>query len=272
MSPQHHRVPSPRKWRIGVVLAALVASTSLAMTDDAGVGPAAGGKERAVTVEPIAGSAVKRVVLSARAAQRLDIRTATIDEQAIVPTRVVGGVLVDPSAGGAASSALATAGKRAVPGIWVRVALSPPEWNALAKDKPARVLLLQPRAGAPKTFAALPNGEDPLDSAKSGMVSVFYVVPAGTAGVAVGDRARVELALDAGTQKQKVVPYSAVYYDAKGEAWVYVNTGPLAFVRQPVKVERVAGELAVLASGPDAGTAVATVGVPMLYGAEIFGK
>jgi hypothetical protein len=63
-----------------------------------------------------------------------------------------------------------------------------------------------------------------------------------------------------------------VYYDAKGDAWIYVNTKPLVFERRRVGVERVAGELAVLSDGPPVGTPVVTVGAALLYGAEIFGK
>ena len=47
---------------------------------------------------------------------------------------------------------------------------------------------------------------------------------------------------------------------------------PLAFRRERVTVERVSGDLALLTSGPEVGTPVATVGVSLLYGVEIFGK
>ena len=87
-----------------------------------------------------------------------------------------------------------------------------------------------------------------------------------------GDRVRVELQLEGTADKRKVVPYSAVYYDAKGDAWVYVQTAPFTYVRQRVTIDRVAGTLALLANGPEAGTKVATVGVSLLYGAELFGK
>ena len=60
--------------------------------------------------------------------------------------------------------------------------------------------------------------------------------------------------------------------DNQGDAWVYVQTAPLTYVRQRITVERVAGSLALLTNGPEAGTKVATVGASLLYGAEIFGK
>src|SRR5262245_53779555 len=39
-----------------------------------------------------------------------------------------------------------------------------------------------------------------------------------------------------GTQR-KVIPYSAVIYDLKGETWTYTNPAPLTFVRQPITVD-----------------------------------
>ena len=118
----------------------------------------------------------------------------------------------------------------------------------------------------------MPSGQAPLDNAKSGMLALFFVVPSQGSGLVTGDRVRVEVQLEGGTEKRKVVPYSAVYYDAKGDAWVYVNTAPFAYMRERITVDRVSGDLALLSSGPAVGTRVATVGVSLLYGAEIFGK
>ena len=83
---------------------------------------------------------------------------------------------------------------------------------------------------------------------------------------------RVELQFKGSADKQKVVPYSAVYYDNKGEAWVYVSTAANSFVREPVTVDRVSGDRALLSRGPAVATLVATQGVSLLYGTEVFGK
>ena len=64
------------------------------------------------------------------------------------------------------------------------------------------------------------------------------------------------------------VSYGAVLYDAAGAAWVYTSPAPRSFVRVPIAVDRVDGNLAYLKSGPKVGTAVVTVGVPELFGAE----
>jgi hypothetical protein len=68
------------------------------------------------------------------------------------------------------------------------------------------------------------------------------------------------------------VPYSAVYYDAKGVPWVYVNSAPLVYQRERIAVRQVVGNQAILSEGPEVGTPVVTVGAALLYGSEVFGK
>jgi hypothetical protein len=68
--------------------------------------------------------------------------------------------------------------------------------------------------------------------------------------------------------QRKVIPYAAVVYGLKGETWTYTNPAPLTFVRQPITIDYIEGDMAFLSDGPAAGTAVATVGVAELYGAD----
>jgi hypothetical protein len=69
-------------------------------------------------------------------------------------------------------------------------------------------------------------------------------------------------------KKRKVVPYGAVLYDADGKTSVYVSSAPNTYVREPVTVEFIEGDRAVLSAGPAAGTAIVTVGAAELYGTE----
>lgn len=156
--------------------------------------------------------------------------------------------------------------------VWVLVTLSPGEWGRLAKDKPARVLPLTMGEKSGKELLAMPSGRPPVEDTKRSMLTVYYVVPGKDHDLKLKSRMRVELQMSGDGDKQKVVPYSAVYYDAKGIPWVYVNSKPLAFERQRIGVERVVGDLAVLSEGPPVGTPVVTVGASLLYGSEIFGK
>jgi hypothetical protein len=279
-------------------------------------------KSSAVTLESIPGSSVKRVMLSAKAAERLGIATATVGEEVVVRKQMVSGLVIPPmdrqtipqpavhdldgaSVGVAAAAArpvaaAATAQKLASVGfagfargtasatppqpaaervssptngeVWMLVTLSPAEWERLAKDKPARLLALGTRDKLANDVLAQPSGMPPLQDLKRSMMSLYYVVPGKDHGLTVNHRMRVELQLTGSDEKQKVVPYSALYYDGKGTPWVYVNTRPLVFERQRVGVERVVGDLVVLSAGPPIGTPVVTVGASLLYGAEIFGK
>src|SRR5213593_4708621 len=49
---------------------------------------------------------------------------------------------------------------------------------------------------------------------------------------------------------RRVVPTSAVLYDAKGKTWVYTNPEPLVFLRHAVSVDYIDGDRAVLLDGP----------------------
>jgi hypothetical protein len=101
-----------------------------------------------------------------------------------------------------------------------------------------------------------------------GPMALYYKVDGAEHGLTPGQRVLVELSLSGSGMQRQVIPYSAVLYDLNGETWVYTNPEPLVFVRQPVSVDYIEGDLAVLSDGPPAGTQVATVGVAELYGAD----
>jgi hypothetical protein len=74
-----------------------------------------------------------------------------------------------------------------------------------------------------------------------------------------------------------VVPVAALVYDEHGDTWVFTpvqgsptnESGlPLTFARQRVTVARIEGGMAILQTGPAAGTLVVTVAVAELLGAE----
>ena len=84
---------------------------------------------------------------------------------------------------------------------------------------------------------------------------------------AVG-RLRISTATVAEGDGGTSVPYAAIGYDPDGATWVYTNPQPLTYMREPVTVKDVQEGTAVLSSGPAVGTAVVTVGVAELFGAE----
>ena len=83
----------------------------------------------------------------------------------------------------------------------------------------------------------------------------------------------VAVARAAGAGSRVQIPYSSVIYDAEGNAWAYIEDGaPLVYVRHPITVDDIvkdaAGDYAILSEGPELGTAVVSVGVAELFGAE----
>jgi hypothetical protein len=68
--------------------------------------------------------------------------------------------------------------------------------------------------------------------------------------------------------KGTVIPYASVIYDTAGATWVYLNPEPLTFVRHPITVNDIKGDQAFLSEALPSGSAVVTVGVAELYGAE----
>ncbi|MCC6457522.1 MAG: hypothetical protein IT328_21375 [Caldilineaceae bacterium] len=74
-----------------------------------------------------------------------------------------------------------------------------------------------------------------------------------------------------GGSMKTVVPYAAIIYGLHGETWAYTRNSsenPLLFMRVPLTVERVEGDVAILADGPELGVEVVTVGVAQLYGTD----
>jgi hypothetical protein len=68
--------------------------------------------------------------------------------------------------------------------------------------------------------------------------------------------------------QRTIIPYAAIIYDTEGATWVYLNPAPLTFVRHPITVDDIQGDQAFLLDALPAGSAVVTVGVAELYGAE----
>lgn len=70
------------------------------------------------------------------------------------------------------------------------------------------------------------------------------------------------------TGAREVIPYSAVVYDTEGSTWTFVNTAARTYVRQPITITTIRGDIALLAAGPPAGASVVTVGADELLGTE----
>lgn len=305
-----HPMMFPLAVALAAVASALLTTTTAGAADPA---PAAPGKSNTVTLEPLGSSGVKRITLSAKAAERLDVQTGVVSEDVVIRRQTVSGMVIYPQAAGAAGqgqappaaaggggsaggfggfsaalpatqvakvglnqAAAPAAASAATPVArgesWVVVNLSPGEYARIAKDKPARISPLYTRDKGVQPMTAMLSDAAPVEDGKRSMLSLHYVLPNADHGMASSTRVRVELQLAGSEDKQRVVPYNAIYYDAKGQPWVYVSTKPLTYERQRITVQRVVGKQAVITDGPAVGTQVVTVGAALLYGTEIFGK
>lgn len=71
------------------------------------------------------------------------------------------------------------------------------------------------------------------------------------------------------TGARLTIPYAAVIYDHSAKTWTYTNPAPQVYVRAPVTIESIVGNVAVLSSGPAVGTRIVTTGSALLFGAEL---
>lgn len=78
---------------------------------------------------------------------------------------------------------------------------------------------------------------------------------------------RLEVATQA-VADPTAVPWAAVVYDKKGAPWVYSSPEDRTFIRVPVTIDHIDGDVARLTAGPPSGTLVVTRAAIKLYGAE----
>jgi len=195
-------------------------------------------------VEPIAGTDLSRIELTEKAAERLDIQTVPVREQTAARKRVFGGQVLS----GRAS-------------VLVRVALNESDLAKVDRSQPVIVRPLEEGAdGWIAQAIAAPDAEEATEA--------LYLSVATESGFAPDQRVSVETSMLGSGAEQKVIPYAAVLYDTHGDTWVYTRPGPLVFVRAPIVVDYIDGDLAVLSECPPAGTEVVTSGTGELFGAE----
>jgi len=140
-----------------------------------------------------------------------------------------------------------------------------------AQSKPAKTeavqgtelsrVTLSPKAAERLDIKTAAMRDEQVKARKSSAADVAVKPTAAAAGA----KERVDMV---SSSTRKVVPTSAVLYDAKGKTWVYTNPEPLVFVRHAVSIDYIDGDRAVLTDGPASGTAVVTVGAAELLGTE----
>jgi cobalt-zinc-cadmium efflux system membrane fusion protein len=155
--------------------------------------------------------------------------------------------------------------------LWVKVPVYAGDARELDLSQGASILTLdQPpdAAGLPARRVAAPPSASPAASA----IDLMFELPAG-ASLQPGERVLARLLGRAGPSGEAatVVPVSALLHDINGGTWVYEKTGDHVFSRRRIDIAHTAGDLAVVARGPQVGAMVVTVGAAELYGIEFGG-
>jgi len=81
-------------------------------------------------------------------------------------------------------------------------------------------------------------------------------------------RADVDLDRVRAAGRHTSIPYAALIYAEDGDTYTYVSPKPLVYRREPIVVDRIAGERVVLRRGPPVGTTIVTTGAAEVYSAE----
>jgi len=210
--------------------------------------------EPPIHVEVVDGSDLKREILTEQAAERLGIETVEVREEQVTRKQVVGAEIVD-----VASADPKTA--------YVRVRLNASDLDKIDLNQTALVRPLEDTDEA-NTWEAQQVENPPYADGENQENTIYYTVDNSANRLTAKQRIFIELTLKGSGSQQKVIPYSAILYDTQGATWVYMSADPLTYVRTPVVVEYIDGDMAILSDGPPAGTAVVTVGGQELYGAE----
>lgn len=245
-----------RHWLLTLVVSAALLLSACAQP------PATVEKIAPAKVEKIEGSQVKRVTVTEKAAERLNIQTDVVREEQVTRTRTVGGMVVTSPTG-------------ADPGpskVWVRVTLTEGDLNAVDRSQAALVLSLEDEEeDIDETDGLVAEADEGPEADDDGdaEATLYYVVDNTDNRLIPGQRVFVELVLLGGNALLKVIPYAAVIYDVNGDTWVYYNPEPLVFIRAPITIDYIEDSLAYLTDGPAVNTSVVTVGGAELYGAEV---
>ena len=202
-------------------------------------------REEPAHVVPIEGTDLSRIEITEKAADRIAVQTVPLREEQLVRKRTFGGQVVETG-----GSAL------------VRVALHESDLGKVDRGQPAVIRPLE--EGAAGWMGQVVNAPDPKEAA----TALYCVIDTDQTAFVEEQRVFVEVSMASSGAMQKIVPYAAVLYDLNGETWVFTNPEPLVYVRAPITVDYIEGDLAVLSEGPPAGTEIVTAGASELYGAE----
>jgi len=86
--------------------------------------------------------------------------------------------------------------------------------------------------------------------------------------VILTEKAAERIGIETVSSSGMEVPYAAVIYDIEGNTWIYISPAPLTFVREPIVIDHIEGDTAILSESLPSEMTVVTVGVAELWGTE----
>ncbi len=193
---------------------------------------------------------------------------ALASEQAVDITAPIGGVIqkVSAGAGQATTAGAALVEISNLSTVWIRVPVYVGDLPQVSRASPTRIRTLTEATGSGGRIA-VPVQAPPTADPVAATADLYYALSNEGYTLRPGQRVGVSLRLRA-QEASLVIPWAAVLHDIQGATWVYENTAPQTFVRRPVEVRRVLGELAVLGRGPGVGLRIVTAGAAELFGTE----
>jgi hypothetical protein len=251
-------------------------------------GTAALAAEKPARFEQVPGSDLKRVIVTPKAAQRLAISTVEVREEPVMRWLMIEGTVeAMPLEAGADPARvrvhladnpnqLLTDPGRSQSQSRLVVSLKDDDDDDVGKDgdnkartreRPPAVVVAIGSVRAAR-LPATPIRVATAASPTTGALSQDYVVAVPDHGLRVGQRVFARILHPDSGKPQKILPYSAVFYDTKGVAWVYTNPEPLVFIRHRIEIDAIESARAILKDGPALGTKVVTAGAPELLGVE----
>jgi len=150
--------------------------------------------------------------------------------------------------------------------VWIRVAVFVDLLPTIQIDAPGKLKSLSGDS-MPTDIEAKPVIAPPTADAMTSSVDLYFEVDNRTVGLRPGQRVGVELQTSP-QENRLIVPAASVLYDIHGNAWVYTRTSDLHYSRSRIEVQFVNGDEAILASGPELGSAVVVEGAAELFGTE----
>jgi hypothetical protein len=179
--------------------------------------------------------------------------TLSLAEAALRTARVQRGLL------GAPIGQIASARR-----LWIRVSIYSGERALLDSRAPA---IVRGVTAAGPGQSASPVAGPITANGDTSTVDWYYELPA-EFDARPGERVAVEIPVAGSEEEKLVLPFRSVLHDIHGGQWVYEKIALHTYARRRIQVQRLSGDLAVLATGPVAGARIVTDGSAELFGTE----